>query len=173
MNFSYIKILFLIYMLSFIFNIMISNIIDNKLNLLIKNELLIDIIENNPDMFLFDIFFKNSIPLEVFNHILKSDITLDFDEQNITLHEAIDANLSPNLLLFLIHNYPHMIMEQNKYQEYPLQNALNNNINLIVVKEILNKGRNLSSKNNYLNYYLIENQLDRNGKNLFELLMDY
>lgn len=132
-----------------------------------KDDILIDIIKNNPEDDYISIAVINDLSPNVFKRIIESRIEIRINEFNdIELHYAIDTHQSDYLVMYIIHNNPKSIFEQNIYFEYPLHRAIEQKYHLDVIEELRNKGKELIPEYQII----IENQLNRDNKTIFELI---
>ena len=157
-----------LFYLIFIFNLIIYIIpVSQKSITTKKDDILIDIIKNNVRDEYMSISVINDLSPNVFKTIIESGVYVEMNEfNNIDLHHAIDIRQSDYLVMYIIHNNPKSIFEQNIYNEYPLHRAIELKYHLDVIDELRNKGKQLIPDYQII----IEKQLNRDNKTIFELI---
>lgn len=154
-------------------SIYIFSIIPKPIEKDLKNELLIEYVKKNP--YEFYEYNKNyDLPIEVLNDIIKTSYffpeSFHLDLKDVNLFDCIDEKYySPKYLLIILHSKPNLILQVNNNKDYPIHYAIKNNINIHIIKELLFQGRILEKNHNIT----IETHKNIDGKNVFDLLLEY
>jgi hypothetical protein len=132
-----------------------------------KDSILIDIIKNNPQDDYISISVINDLSPNVFKTLLEAGLHIKTNQFNqMSLHQVIDDYKSDYLVMYIIYNNPESIFEQNIYYEYPLHRAIERKFHLDVINELRNKAKQLMPEYQFI----IENQVNRDNKTIFELI---